>query len=157
MTVKAAIPTNKAVTRLMCASLVPSLCYDITDYVMAKESDIHALALRSEIDLIGASQKCAGSRQSGRIRRNTTHAGGNNTAAGMQSNRGCDPKRPVHGRDWRAERSRSVKSACLRSDLLHFLERSPKTPYGLFGRRRLPWMKVTGRHRPVYVVCAPRH
>jgi hypothetical protein len=37
MTVKAAIPTNKAVTRLMCASLVPSLCYDITDYDMAKE------------------------------------------------------------------------------------------------------------------------
>jgi len=60
------------------------------------------------------------------------HAGDNNTAAGKRSNRGCDPKRPVHGTDWREEQSRSVKSACLRFDLLHFLERSPKTPYGLF-------------------------
>ena len=59
------------------------------------------------------------------------HAG-DNTAARMRSNRGCDPKRPVHGTDWREEQSRSVKSACLRSDLLRFLERSPKTPYGLF-------------------------
>jgi hypothetical protein len=72
MTVKAAIPTNKAVTRLMRASLVPSLCNDITDYVMAKEMRHSRARYRSEIDLIGASQKCAGSRQSGRMRRNTT-------------------------------------------------------------------------------------
>jgi len=59
---------------------------------MAKEMRHSRARFRSEIDLIGASQKCAGSRQSGRMRCNTTHAGDNNTAAGMQSNRGCDPK-----------------------------------------------------------------
>ena len=44
-----------------------------------RNANIHALAFRSGIDLIGASQKCAGSRQGGRMGCNTTHAGDNNT------------------------------------------------------------------------------
>jgi hypothetical protein len=115
MTVKAAIPTNKAVTRLMCASLVPSLCYDITDYVMAKEIRHSCARFGSEIDLIGASQN-ASVRAKADACAAIRHAG-DNTAARMRSNRGCDPKRPVHGTDWREEQRRSVLNplACART------------------------------------------
>src|SRR5881394_3016955 len=98
MTVKAAIPTNKAVTRLMCASLVPSLCYHITDYVMAKEM-LHSRArFRSEIDLIGASQMR-------RFAPKRTHAPQYGTPVTTTPQQACDRtedailKSPVHGTD----------------------------------------------------------